>query len=140
MGETDEERRIRAEAALWSGNKHGFIGIMLGARGYGDKKPGLSGKPTADSKTIHDIRADFINPVAKSQLIFCESCGVKTRHTTPFAGYPFQCVVNHNGTTKCDGCGYDVDFIARVVVTGQYEHQSYCVSCDELNQTKGEVK
>jgi hypothetical protein len=132
MRETDKERRARAEKSLQEGSMHSFIGIMLGARGYGRKKSNVSGKPTPDSKTIHDIRADFVNPVAKSQLIFCKECGVKTRHTTPFAGYPFQCVVNHNGTTKCDGCGYDVDFIARVVVTGQHEHRSYCVSCDEI--------
>lgn len=89
--------------------------------------------------TVHEIRADFSNAYAKSQLIFCKACEVKTRHTTPFAGYPFRCVINHGGETRCHECGQHFEHIARVVVTGHHEHKSYCASCDELIQNKGEV-
>jgi hypothetical protein len=119
------------EEAYKRGGFHEAIGVAFGAEGYGEKKLGFSGKPHKESKTIHDIQAEFTNPSAKSQLMLCEVCEVETRHTTPFFGYPFRCVVNHNGTTRCHGCRQDVDFIARVVVTGQHEHKSYCVSCDE---------
>lgn len=139
MTEVGIERQRRVKEAYETGGFRKAIGFSLGTVGYGDKKPDFSGPPTPESKTVHEIRAEFSNPYAKSQLIFCEVCGVETRHITPFAGYPFQCVINHGGTTKCHGCGYDVDFIARVVVTGQHEHKSYCTSCDKLVQTKGEV-
>jgi hypothetical protein len=139
MTEEGIKRQRRTQEAFKRGGFAEAIGVGLGAVGYGERKSGFSGKPSPESRTLHEIKANFSNPHAKSQLLPCKSCGVKTRHTTPFAGYPFQCVVNHKGTTKCDGCGYDVEFIARVIVTGQHEHKSYCLSCDELNQTKGEV-
>ncbi len=125
-----EQQRL-VEAAYKRGGLHEAIGVALGAEGYGEKKLGFSEKPQKESKTIHDIQAEFTNPRAKSQLMFCAVCEAETRHTTPFFGYPFRCVVNHNGTTRCHGCRQDVDFIARVVVTGQHEHKSYCVSCEE---------
>ncbi len=105
-----------------------------------EEKPIDSEKNSPDQRTIHEIRAEFSNPNAKSQLLFCNVCDTNTRHTTPFFGYPFRCVINHDGTTRCHGCGHKFDFIARVIVTGQHEHKSYCVSCDEQLQREGEGK
>ena len=90
------------------------------------------------SKTIHEINPDIDWGDGKSQLLFCRHCETRTRHITPFFGYPFRCVVNHGGSTLCKGCGAYVTYIAKVVVKSKHEDQCFCELCSQPDSPEKE--
>ena len=79
--------------------------------------------------TIHEMSPNINSGGGKSQILFCQNCRIKTLHTTPFFGYPFTCIANHGGTTRCDGCHTFVAFVAKIVVTSPWNYLRYCTLC-----------
>jgi transcription elongation factor Elf1 len=84
-------------------------------------------------KTIHEIHVEDDGRVAKCMFQPCRECGIKTLHITPFFGFPFQCVAWHGGSARCDGCGAFVEFIAKVVVTPDWNYKRFCELCCEAD-------
>ena len=89
------------------------------------------------TRTVHIIDSAFKSR-GKRQLMACSTCEAETLHTTPFFGYPFRCVADHDGTSRCDSCETYVDHVAKIVVDGDGRYESFCDLCCEADSPKKE--
>lgn len=80
------------------------------------------------TKTIHVINPNF-KSIGKRQLMECNSCETTTLHTTPFLGFPFRCIANHEGTSLYYSCETYVEHVAKVMVGADGRHQKFCDLC-----------
>lgn len=89
------------------------------------------------TRTAHVIDLEFKSR-GKVQLMACCECEAETLHTTPFFAYPFRCVANHGGTSRCDGCKTYVNHTAKVVVDSQGKYEIFCDLCCEPDSPEKE--
>ena len=68
-------------------------------------------------------------PAFKEQMIFCKICNKKTKHATPFIGFPFRCTAIHFGSVEnCQLCGKKLEktIAEHIKAVGA---RGYCKKC-----------
>jgi hypothetical protein len=73
---------------------------------------------------------------SKERMLFCKVCKKKTRHTTPFMGFPFRCAEIHFGGTECcQKCGRKLSE-GLVKLAKALGALVYCEECSSGSESK----